>query len=148
MENLNNLCQWLTGEGVLLFDRRLDFSNSETKAAAVRLEPDGAVGIFLDRSRMANGAEEKSCLLHEAGHYATGTTHRLYSPYELVERHEYRANKWAVQRALSAEELDEAVAEGHTELWDLAEYFGVTEELMRQAVCWYTYGNLAAALYF
>lgn len=148
MENLNNLCQWLTGEGVLLFDRRLEFSNSETKAATVKLEPDGVVGIFLDRSRMANGAEEKSCLLHEGGHYATGTTHRLYSPYELVERHEYRANKWAVQRALSAEELDEAVAEGHTELWDLAEYFGVTEELMRQAVCWYTYGNLAAALYF
>lgn len=148
MENLNKLREWLEGEGVLLFDRRLEFSNLETKAATLKLEPDGVVGIFLDRSRMSNAAEEKSCLLHEGGHYATGTTHRLYSPYELVERHEYRANKWAVQRLLSAEELDEAVAEGHTELWDLAEYFGVTEELMKQAVCWYTYGNLAAALYF
>lgn len=148
MENLDKLREWLEGEGVLLFDRRLEFSNLETKAATLKLEPGGVVGIFLDRSRMLNGAEEKSCLLHEGGHYATGTTHRLYSPYELVERHEYRANKWAVQRALSAEELDEAVAEGHTELWDLAEYFGVTEELMKQAVCWYTYGNLAAALYF
>ena len=45
---------------------------------------------------------------------------------------------------MSADELDEAVAEGHIELWDLAEYFGVTEELMRKAVCWYTYGSLNA----
>lgn len=148
MENLNNLRQWLEGQGVLLFDRRLDFTNQATKAATLKLEPGGPVGIFVDRARMAGCAEEMSCLLHEGGHFATGTTHRLYSPFDLVERHEYRANKWAVQRALSAAELDEAVAGGHTELWDLADYFGVTEELMRQAVCWYTYGNLAAALYF
>ena len=30
----------------------------------------------------------------------------------------------------------------------LAEYFGVTEDFRRKAVCWYTYGNLAAELYF
>lgn len=45
-------------------------------------------------------------------------------------------------------DLDEAVAEGHTELWDLAEYFGVTEDFVKKAVCWYTYGNLATELYF
>ena len=48
---------------------------------------------------------------------------------------------------LSAEELDDAVAEGCTELWSLAERFGVTEEFMRRAVCWYTYGNLAVEEY-
>ena len=26
--------------------------------------------------------------------------------------------------------------------------FGVTEEFMRKAVCWYTHGNLATELYF
>jgi len=40
------------------------------------------------------------------------------------------------------------VAEGCCTIWDLAEYFGVPEELMKKAVCWYTYGNLAADLYF
>ena len=82
-------------------------------------------------------------MLHEGGHYATGTTHEVSSPYDLVEKHEYKANKWAVQRALSSDELDDAVAEGYTEIWSLAEHFGVTEEFMRKAVCWYTYGNLA-----
>lgn len=45
-------------------------------------------------------------------------------------------------------DLDEAVAEGHTEFWDLAEYFGVTEDFVKKAVRWYTYGNLATELYF
>ena len=148
MENLASLSQWLEGEGVFLFDRRLDFSNRAAKAATLKLEPDGPVGIFVDRARMRDDAEELSSLLHESGHFATGTTHRLYSPYDLIARHEYRANKWAVQRAMTGAELDEAVALGHTELWDLADYFGISEELMRQAVCWYTYGNLDADLYF
>ena len=33
-------------------------------------------------------------------------------------------------------------------LQKIAEYFGVTEDFMRKAVCWYTYGNLATELYF
>ena len=49
---------------------------------------------------------------------------------------------------ITEEELDEAVANGHTEIWDLADYFDVTEEFMRKAVCLYTYGNLATELYF
>lgn len=48
----------------------------------------------------------------------------------------------------SEQELDEAISDGHTEMWDLADYFHVTEDFMRKAVCWYTYGNLATELYF
>ena len=96
---------------------------------------------------MDGRAEEKSAVLHEGGHYATGTTHEVCSPWDLVEKHEYKADKWAVQRALTAEELDEAVAGGCTEMWELAEHFGVTEELMRKAVCWYVHGNLSVEDY-
>ena len=46
------------------------------------------------------------------------------------------------------EELDEAVAAGITEPWALAEHFGVDEDFLKKAVCLYTYGNLAAELYF
>lgn len=44
--------------------------------------------------------------------------------------------------------MDDAIAVGHTEMWDLAEYFGVSEDFMRKTVCWYTYGNLSSDLYF
>lgn len=149
MENLNSLYQWLDSEGVFVFDKRLPFSEKDTKATAIKLKPPYEIwGIFLDKSRLKTISEEKTALLHEGGHYATGATHEVSSPFDLVAKHEYKADKWAVERALTVDELDEAVAEGHTELWDLAEHFGTTEDFMRKVVCWYTYGNLSTELYF
>ena len=46
------------------------------------------------------------------------------------------------------DDLDDAVAEGCTELWELAERFGVTEGFMKKAVCLYVHGNVAEELYF
>ncbi len=149
MENLDSLYQWLDNEGVFLFDRQLPFSKDDSKATTIKLNPPNEVwGIFLDKGRLKTIPEEKSALLHESGHYATGTTHEVCSPCDLISKHEYKADKWGIQRAFSAEELDWAVADGHTEMWDLAEYFDVTEDFMRKAVCWYTHGNLATELYF
>lgn len=149
MENLNSLYKWLDLEGVFVFDKRLPFSKKDSKATTLKLKPPyEAWGIFLDKERLKTEAEEKSAMLHESGHYATGATHEVNSPFDLVAKHEYKADKWAIERALSVDELDDAVAEGHTEIWDLAEYFCVTEDFMRKVVCWYTYGNLATELYF
>lgn len=148
MEKLNNLYQWLDKKGVLLFDRQLPFSNGQTKAVTVQLKENSAWGIFMDLGRMETKSEEYSAVLHESGHYATGATHQMNSPYDLVEKHENKADKWAVEHLLSESDLDAAVADGNTELWQLAERFGVTEDLMKKAVCWYTYGNLATELYF
>ncbi len=148
IEDLNNLCGWLDQEGVLLFDRQLPFSHEDSKALTVTLPAAGVTGIFYDRGRMEDTAEEYSALLHESGHYATGTTHTLSSPFDLVAKHEYKADKWAVRHAIAPEELDCAVADGCTDIYSLADHFGVTEDLMRKAVCWYTHGNLAADLYF
>ena len=115
---------------------------------AVTLEVGGAYGIFMDFDNIASSCEEAAVVAHEGGHASTGATHKVCSPFDLVGKHEYKAWKWAVQNYITVEDLDEAVAEGHTELWDLAEYFGVTEEFMRKVVCWYTYGNLNTELYF
>lgn len=119
---------------------------AEDKAAII--EMDGRYGVFMDFAHIATRAEELVAVAHEGGHISTGATHRLGSPYDLVEKHEYKADKWAIERLISPEELDDAVAEGCTELWQLAEHFGVTEEFMKKAVCWYTHGNLSCELYF
>lgn len=103
--------------------------------------------IGINRSDMTD-AQEKTQLAHEIGHCETGSFYSRYVKVDSRQRHENRADKWAVRRLISADDLDNAVAEGHTELWDLADYFGVTEELMRKAVCLYTHGNIAAELYF
>ena len=64
------------------------------------------------------------------------------------QRHENRADKWAVTTMIPVEALDDAVASGCTQVWELAERFQVTEEFIRKAVCWYVHGNMAAELYF
>lgn len=104
--------------------------------------------IGIDKSRMETEAQQKVHLAHELGHCMTGSFYNIHSPRDIREKHEIRADKWAIHRLIPAKELDEAVAMGCTDLWSLAEYFGVTEDFMRKTVCWYTHGNLAAELYF
>ena len=122
--------------------------NMDDDLQAATIEQDGKYGVFMDFDNIHTEAEELVVVAHEGGHISTGSTHKVNSPYDLVEKHEHKANKWAVQQLVPEEALDEAVAAGNTELWQLAEYFGVTEEFMRMAVCWYVHGNLASELYF
>ena len=115
---------------------------------AATLEVNGSYGVFMDFDQIGSAREEASIVAHEGGHVCTGATHKVSSPFDLIEKHECKAWKWAAQNYITEGELDEAVAEGHTELWDLAEYFGITEDFMKKIVCWYTYGNVTAELYF
>ena len=147
MEGLTDLYQWLYREGVMLFARPLPFSANAPKSVSIRLNQSGAWGIFLDADQFLDTRDEYSTMLHECGHYATGTTHAVSSPSDLVARHENRADKWAIAWAVPADELETAVKEGCTEIWDLAERFHVTEDFMKKAVCWYRNGNLAAEMY-
>ena len=86
-------------------------------------------------------AKETVALGHELGHCVTGSFYNRYAARDVMQKHEHRADKWAIEQIVPVDELDEAVAEGHTELWDLAEQFGVTEAFMKKAVCWYTLGT-------
>lgn len=140
---IDSLYQWLDEQNVYVIDRHLDMSSTDTKAVTIHLMGTNDWGIFVDRQKMKNSAEEYCTMLHESGHYATGTTHKVYSPYDLISRHEYRANKWAIRCAVPAEELAAALAAGYTEVWSLAEYFGVTEDFMKRAISWYAHGNFA-----
>ncbi len=105
-----------------------------------------SIGLDLPHRRSRN--ELRVRLAHELGHCVTGSFYNRYSPADNRKRHENRADRWAVGRLIAREALDEAVAAGHTELWDLADYFGVDETFLKKAVCLYTHGNLATELYF
>lgn len=109
---------------------------------------DGTCCIALDPWKMDTVEKETVCLAHELGHCECGAFYNRWATCDVRQKHENRADKWAVEHLISPKELDDAVADGCTELWALAEHFGVTEDFMRKAVCWYTHGNLAADLYF
>lgn len=109
---------------------------------------DGSCAIGIDPWKMESIAKEKVSMGHELGHCKTDSFYNRYAKLDIRKKHENRADKWAIKRLIPPKELQEAIGDGHTEIWDLAEYFGVTEDFMRKAVCWYTYGNLSTELYF
>ena len=104
--------------------------------------------VGMDTGIRDGSIRERVHLAHELGHCVTGSFYNIHSPYDTRLRHEHRADKWAVEQLVPVGALDDAVAEGCTELWELAERFGVTEQFIRKAVCLHVHGNLATELYF
>lgn len=117
------------------------FPLGKTEALSLQ-DADGDCFIAIDPFRVRSTADEKTKLGHELGHCMTGAFYSMDSPCNVRERCENRADKWEIQTLIDREALARAVADGHTEVWDLAELFGVTEDLMRKAICWYQKGRL------
>lgn len=108
----------------------------------------GQCFVGMDEAVLDGDVRERVHLAHELGHCATGSFYNIHAKIDSRQRHENRADKWAIRRLVPVQALDDAVADGCTELWALAERFGVTETFMRKAVCYYVHGNLATTLYF
>ena len=125
----------------------METSLPETGSLSLMTES-GACYIGIDQSVMDADALELVHLAHEMGHCETGSFYNIHTAVDTRQRHENKADKWAVKKLIPVQSLDAAVAQGHTELWDLAQHFGVTEQFMKKAVCYYVHGNLAAELYF
>lgn len=123
------------------------FPLAETGSMSLMLDS-GACFIGMDKSVRDGGVQERVHLGHELGHCATGSFYNIHAAVDCRQRHENRADKWAVLKLIPVDDLDDAVADGCTEVWELAERFQVTEEFVKKAVCYYVHGNMAAELYF
>lgn len=119
----------------------------DSGSMAVQL-PDGNCAIGMDAGVLDDSVLERMHLAHEMGHCLTGSFYNIYAKADLRQRHENRADKWSIRRLIPVEALDDAIAAGHTDLWDLADYFGVSEPFLKKALSLYVHGNLAAELYF
>ena len=108
-----------------------DFKIPVVKATTIEI--DNNYAIFIDYSKISTIEEEFCVMAHEYGHCATGSTHKLYSKGDLISRHEYRANKWAIHKFLPFSRYESALKRGCTEFWELAEYLELPEEFIRQA---------------
>ena len=104
--------------------------------------------IAIDPGKISGQSDERNKLAHELGHCCTGAFYNQYSHYDCRKRHENRADRWAIRQLIPASDLDDAIALGCTEIWQLAEHFSVSEDFIRKAVCYHVHGNLATELYF
>jgi hypothetical protein len=116
--------------------------------AAMSIQMGGRCYIGIDPLKLSSVADEKTKLGHELGHCETGSFYNQYSPFDVKQKHENRAYKWEIRKLIPEQELNSAVAAGHTAPWDLAEYFGVNEDFMRMAMCYYRHGTLKYRNYF
>lgn len=99
---------------------------------------DRQYAIFIDQSKFSTAREMKGAIAHEVGHCATGCTHKVSSPLDLVEKHEFKANRWAIEHYLPFETINDAIEHGYVEPWALAEYFDVPEDFIIKAIRYYT----------
>ncbi len=98
----------------------------------------GYYAVFLDFSKIRSTRLIRGICIHELGHVATGALHKVDSPYELVERSEYRAKRWTAEQFLTEEAFREAFCLGYTEPWQLAEFFDLPERDVQAALTYWT----------
>ena len=97
----------------------------------------GSCYVGIDPMKLHSETEEKEKLAHELGHCATGAFYNKYAACDIRERHERKADLWAIKMLVPQDELAAACLQGYREPWELAEYFGVTEFFLRNALEFY-----------
>lgn len=90
--------------------------------------------IAMDSSKYDSLLEFKCDLAHEIGHCETGSFYNIYSPFDLKEKCERKANKRAAEILMPLNEVRHALRRGITSAWALAEYFEVTEDFATMAL--------------
>jgi len=126
----------------------VDCFDLHSREALSVMDADGCCYIAIDPFQLRSEGDEREKLAHELGHCETGSFYNQWAAADIRQRHENHADKWAIKKLVPQDELEKAVSDGYTEVWELAEHFGVTESFMRKAVCLYTQGNLDVDLYF
>lgn len=137
---LNGLYTLAANDGIEI----LPFGFSTQEALSI-MDSDGRCYIGIDPCKLTSIIDEKMKLAHELGHCETGAFYNVYSPYDIRQRCENRADKWAIKKLIPEDELDAAMAAGYTEPWELAEVLDVSEPFIRKALNWYSHGNLYSA---
>ena len=105
-------------------------------AESLSLLSEGKCFVAIDPFKIAAESEEKVKLAHELGHCVNGAFYNMYSPFDIRSKHEHTAEKWAIKKLIPEDELKEA-CKMCSNRWELADYFGVTEDFMQKAMDYY-----------
>ena len=95
---------------------------------SMAIEVCGIKGIALRKD--LTKAEERSYLSHELGHHIKGALYSKETPCFTRGQCEHKANKWAIHKLIPFRSLYAAFRKGYVEVWQLAEYFDVTEDFI------------------
>ena len=126
MTTYKKLCDIAEEDDILMLRGQLH------NAPSMAICDDGDCAIIIDYSQIDSNAKLLVCTAHEVGHCETGSFYTEKS-LELRCRMENRANKWAIKKLIPKNEMEQAIIDGNEEVWQLAEYFGITEDMVKFA---------------
>ena len=130
MTNLDDLLCTAEQENIFVVDMQI--KRNDVPAMSV-CDDEGDCIIAIDSRKIKNNSDCKVKTAHELGHCIKGAFYNRYSNLDIISKHEYQADKWAVQRLMPSDEFLSAIRNGCVEIWELAEYFDVTEDFVRRA---------------
>ena len=93
--------------------------------------------IGINPFMLETNVDEAMCLAHELGHCITGSFYNRYSVVDDRKRSERRADIFAYNLLINRDELKKQLKSGVRTVWELADYFNVTEPFMNEAVEYY-----------
>lgn len=117
-----------------------DFPLNHTESLSACL-PNGHCTIALDRAQLKGQSDELIKLAHELGHCETKSFYNKNSPADIRGRHEERANRWMYRKLVPREELF-ALLKDQRDLYEIAEYFGVSERVVAAAYEYYRVASI------
>lgn len=130
--NLNNLYNLTEKEKIKIYSWHIE------DAYGLYLNIDKINAIALNYDNIGTYIEEKCVLAEELGHYYYDAT---YSPYcqnlQIISKQEKKAKKWAYTILVPYEDLRRAIKKGITTIYNLANYFDVTENFMNECIQFY-----------
>lgn len=115
-------------------DNKIKVDNFDTKVVEAFSMPNI---IILNKKKLRKRIDRKMHLAHELGHCLTWSFYNISSKYNTRSRMEYRADRWVIHNLIPFSEFYEALQNGITERWQLAEYFEVTEDYIDKAITMY-----------
>lgn len=111
------------------------------KEEAISESENGYCIIAIDPRKVKSHADLKVKSAHELGHCITDSFYDADCPIVPRGRIERRADIWAIQNTVPYKLLLEALKDGDTEVWQLAERFTVTEQFMVKVLDFYGMWN-------
>lgn len=129
--NLDRLYDLAENEHIKIYDWHIEDCNG------IYLNYDKINAIALNYDELGTYIEEKCTLAEELGHYYMDSFYSLYADQNFIDKQEYRAKKWSYFTLVPYEKLKSALKNGINDIYQLADYFEVTIEYMRNAIEFY-----------
>ena len=93
--------------------------------------------IIVDEEQTHTTVSNNTVLIQELGHFYSGAYYKTYSPLELVEKMEHKADKKAWEKFFPYSKIKDLMKKWYNTVTQLAEYFDVEPQYMARCVNYY-----------